>query len=102
MSVRHFAATYDDVLAWNVGTQSVGISSRLQSYAVVSGVEGASFNQYVLARFRVTSVAVGAFVEYRDVSDGEVLYEQRMNHPEGRIAQFHVLNHRILTSDEID
>ena len=87
VSVFHFTVTYNDVFTRNIPFTSIGITSRFDSDAVVTGVECTILYQHVFAGFRVTSVSVGTTVENVHSTYDQAFTEKRVNHPERRIQQ---------------
>lgn len=82
MAVLHEAIAYDDVFTGYIPLASIGITPGFDGNAVITGIEGAVLDQYVLAGFRITAVSVGAAVEYFYASNGETLAKQRVDYPE--------------------
>lgn len=83
VTVLHEAVAHDDVLTGGVPFAPVGITTRLDGDAVVTGIEDTVFYQYVLAGFGVAAVAVGTTVEDVYTAHSEAFAEQRVNDPEG-------------------
>ena len=102
MPVFHRAVSYDDVLAGHVPFPSVRIPAALDGDAVVPGVEGASFDQDILAGFRVATIPVRPFVPYFYILDRDVLGEERMDHPEWRAQEGNPLDQDPLALIELD
>ena len=96
VAVLHLAVAHDDVLAGDVPFPAVHVASALDGDAVVAGVEDAVFYQHPVARLRVAAVAVGSLVPYLHAAHGDVVAQQRVNHPEGRPEQRHALDEHAL------
>ena len=62
MSFLHIATAYNDILAGNTPFTSVLITSGLDSYTVISGIEGTVLYQYIFARFGVAAIAIGTAI----------------------------------------
>ena len=88
----------DDVLRRCTGKASltaftsVVVTSALDGDAVVARVEVAILNQYTVARLGVASVTVRTVVVDVDATNGDVLRQQGVNHPERRTQQGDVFN----------
>ena len=65
-------------------------------------MEGASLNEHVLARFRVTSVSIRSLIVYLHIADSEVLDKQWVDNPERRVTELYALDNGILTFDKVD
>ena len=102
MTIDHTTTTHDDVLAWPAVTPAVTIASALDGNTVVTSVKQTVFNQHILARLRVATVSVGTLVNHLYATHGDILREQRVHHPEGRIKHRHLFNQHILTVDKVD
>ena len=63
MTIFHKAFAHNDILTWNIPLSPIGITPRFNGYAIVTGIENTIFNQYIFARFRVTSVTIRSPVE---------------------------------------
>ena len=90
MSVFHLTMTNDDVLARHATCSSIPIPSAFNGNAVIACVEEAMFNQYTIARFRVTSVTVRAIIVDVHSSYSYIHTFQGMNDPEGGTQQGHI------------
>ncbi len=101
VAVLHGAVAHDDVLTWNVGTQTVAVASALQCDAVVASSEGATLDEHVLARLWVAAVAVRTVVDNGHVAYGKVLAEQWVHHPERRVEQLHAFDEHVLALHEV-
>ncbi len=71
MSVLHLAVADDDISGGFLPKTAVVVASALDGDAVVTGVERAVFDDNVLAGFRIAAVAVGPFVPYLHIVDGD-------------------------------
>jgi len=71
MSVLHLAVADDDISGGFLPESAVVVASALDGNAVVTGVERAVFDDNVLAGFRIAAVAVGPFVPYLHIVDGD-------------------------------
>ena len=102
MPVFHLTVSDDDVLAGYIPFPSVCIPTTLNGDAVVTGVEGASFDQDILAGFRVAAISIRAFVPYFYMLNCDVLAEKGMDHPEGRAQEGNPLDQDPLALIELD
>src|SRR5213075_997306 len=59
VAILHRAIANDHVFNGNADAAAVIVAAGLKSDAVVTGVEGAPFNQDVAARLRIASIVVG-------------------------------------------
>src|SRR5882672_6576749 len=77
MAVLHLAAADNEILSRDVDPPAVVITARFYGNAIVAGVEMATFDKYILARFRITAIIVWPVRRDPKVADRDVLAKQR-------------------------
>ena len=88
MTVFHRAIADNDILrrttyeTSSCSLAAVCITSALNGDAVVACVKGTTLDEHILTRLWVAAIAIGTFVPHLHVTNGDVLREQRMHHPE--------------------
>ena len=92
MSVLHGAIAHNDVLAGDVPMTSVVVLARFDGDAIVARIEDAILYQHILARFGVASVVVGPMAIEGVSAHHNVLREQGVKNPEGRVVEGDALN----------
>ena len=102
VAVLHQAVAHDDVFAGDVPAASVLIAAGLDGDAVVARVEGAVFDEHILARLGVAAVAIGTAVVDVDAFHRQTFAEQGMDDPEGRVEQRDVFDEHPAASVEVD
>ena len=108
MTVVHLAVADDDVLRGATGKGSltalttVVVATRLDSNAVVAGIEVAVLYQYAVTRLRVAAVTVRTIVVDVYATHGDVGGQQGMDNPERRTQQGDVLYQNAFALVEVD
>src|SRR5205814_3157642 len=94
-STQELVVLDHDVLARYADPPAVRVPPRLDDDAVVTGVELATADVHVLAGFQVAAVDHAAPGEDRDVADRDVLRQDRVQVPHGRVLQVNVLDEHV-------
>ena len=102
MAVFHFTMTDDDVFAGYGPLATVVVTAGFDGYAVVTGVEEAILNQHVLAGLRVATISVRTVVDHAYAVYDDVLGEQGVDDPKGRVQQCNVLNEDLVALKNVD
>lgn len=81
MAFAHAAIADDDIFGGRCETTAVGIAGRFDGDAIVTGVKEGVLDQNVPARFRITTIIIGAVAAYRETAHRDVGAEDRTNPP---------------------
>ena len=98
VAVFHGAAAHDDVFRGHVDAAAVAVAAGFDRDAIVAGVEDAVFDEDVAARFRITSVVVGAVGIDRETAHGDVSGKYGVNFPHGRADDRDALDEDVFTT----
>lgn len=102
MSVLHGTTTNDNITSRTCVTTTIGISTALDGNTIVSGMEDAILDKDVFATLGITTIAVGTFINYRNITHCYVTAKEGMDDPEGRIRESDALDEDVLRINEID
>ena len=102
MTVLHLAVANDDILTGFSPESTIVVSSALDGYTVISGIEETVFDEHTVARLGVAAVSIRTVIVDMYASYGHVFAEQRVYNPEWRAQQGHILNEHAIALVGVD